>query len=196
MIEHERFVYIHFPKTAGSKLGEILGSIPGAIQNPEHHHYSIEDRKRSDPSWDVGDRTVVIGFRRLPSWLLSRYSFEAYRSPDRHQDPHLLETGRFIEQNGQLGYADWYALKWISPDTYKSYNIKFLRQEHLAEDFKSIFSDVIDTSTIDLGTKVNSAKPDIEGASAIALNQANIYRTCPYWAGLEFIIYGSILSHS
>jgi hypothetical protein len=30
----------------------------------------------------------------------------------------------------------------------------------------------------------------------IALNQANIYRNCPYWAGLEFIIYGSILGQT
>lgn len=196
MIEHEKFVYIHFPKTAGSKVGEILTSIPGAIRNPEHHHYSIEDRKRADPNWEVGDRTVVIGFRRLPSWLLSRYSFEAYRTPDRNQEPQLLETGRFIEENGVQGYADWYAIQWISPDVYKGYNIKFLRQEYLAQDFKAIFSDVIDTSTIDLGSKINSVKPDIEGASMIALNQANIYRNCPYWAGLEFIIYGSILGQT
>jgi hypothetical protein len=196
MIEHERFIYVHFPKTAGMKLGEILSSIPGAVRNPEHHHYSIEDRQRADPNWEVGDRMVVVGFRRLPSWLLSRYSFEAYRSPERNHDPHLLQTGRFTEENGEQGYADWYAMQWISPEVYKRHNVKFLRQESLAQDFQTVFSDIIDTNTIDLRSKVNSAKPDIEGASIVALNQKKIYRNCPYWAGLEFIVYGNILAQT
>lgn len=195
MIEHDKFVYIHFPKTGGSKLGEILASIPGAVRNPEHHHFSIEDRKSAEPGWDVGDRMVIVGFRRLPSWLLSRYSFEVYRSPGQAHDPTLLEQGRFIEKTGTVGYADLYARKWISPDLCKKHKVKFLRQEHLAQDFASIFSDLVDISAIDLRSKVNSVKPDIGAASRIALNQDKIYRECPYWAGLEFIVYGSILCH-
>lgn len=196
MIEHDRFVYIHFPKTGGSKLSEILASLPGAVRNPEHHHYSIEDRQRADPSWEVGDRMVVVGFRRLPSWLLSRYSFEVHRSPNRNHDPYLLAMGKFIEETGGEGYADWYALQWISPYLYQNHNVKFLRQEYLAQDFEAIFADLIDTTTIDLHSKVNSFKPDIQGASVIATNQTQIYQNCPYWAGLEWIIYGSLLAQT
>lgn len=194
MIEHDRFVYIHFPKTGGMKLGEILGSIPGAVRNPYHHHFSIEDRKRADPGWEVGDRMVVVGFRRLPSWLLSRYSFEVHRSPHCHHDPALLEQGKFMEENGEQGYADLYAMRWISPDVYQHHNIKFLRQEHLASDFERIFSDLIDIHSIDLRSRVNNSNADIKGASMVALNQSKIYQNCPYWSGLEFIAYGNILS--
>jgi hypothetical protein len=136
---------------------------------------------------------VVVGFRRLPSWLLSRYSFEVHRSPGRSHDPYLLAMGKFTEETGEQGYADWYALQWISPDLYNNHNVKFLRQEYLAQDFEAIFSDLIDTSTVDLRSKVNSFKPNMQGASVIALNQTSIYQNCPYWAGLEFILYGNIL---
>ena len=193
MIEHDRFVYVHFPKTAGMKLGEILSSIPGAVRNPDHHHFSIEDRQRADPGWEVGDRMVVVGFRRLPRWLLSRYSFEAHRSPGQPHDPSLREQGKFIEANGELGYADLYAMRWISPETYQRYNIRFLRQENLMSDFSDIFSDLIDIHSIDLRSKVNSFKPDVRCATAIALHQSKIYQNCPYWAGLEFVAYGNIL---
>lgn len=194
MIEHDRFVYIHFPKTGGTKLGEILSSIPGAVRNPDLHHFSIEDRQRAEPGWQVGERMVVVGFRRLPSWLLSRYSFESHRSPDQHHDPTLLEQGKFTEQNGEIGYADLYAKRWISPDIYRHCDVRFLRQEHLASDFEAIFSDFIDTSTVDLRSRVNSFRPDLRGASAIALYQGCIYQNCPYWSGLELVAYGNILS--
>jgi hypothetical protein len=137
---------------------------------------------------------VVVGFRRLPSWLLSRYSFEAHRSPGGHHDPALLEQGKFLEENGEQGYADLYAMRWISPETYQNHTIKFLRQEHLASDFERIFSDLIDVNTIDLKSRVNNFNPNIQGASAIAHNQSKIYQNCPYWSGLEFIAYGNILS--
>lgn len=194
MIEHDRFIYVHFPKTAGTKVGDILTSIPGAVRNPEHHHFSIEDRQRAEPGWDVGERIVVVGFRRLPGWLLSRYSFEAHRSPEHHHDPSLLTQGKFTEENGDIGYADMYAQRWISPETYRHCNLKFLRQEHLASDFNAIFSEFVDTSTIDLSSKVNSFRPELNGASVVALNQKQIYQNCPYWAGLEFVAYGGIPS--
>jgi hypothetical protein len=43
-------------------------------------------------------------------------------------------------------------------------------------------------------SRVNNFNPNIQGASAIALNQSKIYQNCPYWSGLEFIAYGNILS--
>lgn len=87
-------------------------------------------------------------------------------------------------------------MQWISPEVYKRHNVKFLRQENLVQDFQTVFSDIIDTNTIDLRSKVNSAKPDIEGASIIALNQKKIYQNCPYWSGLEFIVYGNTLAQT
>ncbi|MFN9916254.1 MAG: hypothetical protein ACK53L_26935, partial [Pirellulaceae bacterium] len=108
-------------------------------------------------------------------------------------DPSLLEHGKFIEANGELGYADMYAMRWISPEAYRKHNIRFLRQEHLASDFEDIFSDLVDIRTIDLRSKVNNFRPDPRGASAIALHQNKIYQSCPYWAGLEFVAYGNIL---
>lgn len=194
MIEHDRFIYIHFPKTGGTKLGDILAAIPGAVRNPDHHHFSIEDRQRAEPGWQVGERMVVVGFRRLPSWLLSRYSFEVHRSPAQQHDPALLAEGKFMEQNGEIGYADLYAQRWLSPDVYRHCEIKFLRQEHLASDFEAIFSDFVDINTINLSSRVNNFKPDLRGASAIALSQGKIYHNCPYWSGLELVAYGNILS--
>lgn len=193
MIEHDRFVYVHFPKTGGTKLGEILASIPGTVRNPDYHHFSIEDRQRVDPDWQLGERMLVVGFRRLPSWLLSRYSFEAYRSPGQHHDPALLEQGKFTEENGDIGYADLYAQRWISPNVFQYSNIRFLRQEHLADDFEALFSDFIDIRTVDMGSRVNCFRADLQGASVIALNQSKIYQNCPYWSALEFVAYGNIL---
>ena len=93
-----------------------------------------------------------------------------------------------------IGYADLYAMRWLSPSVYHNHNVKLLRQEHLASDFESAFCDLIDISAIDLTSKVNSFKPDLEAAATVALRQQQIYQNCPYWSGLEFIAYGNLLA--
>ena len=191
MIIHPNFIYVHFPKTGGMRMRELLLTIPGAEEVDDHHHDSIEDRIERDPfGFKVGNRTVVVGFRRLPSWLASRYAFERQRSPHLPHDPQRLATGWFLERDGSDGFADFYARKWASPWLVENHRVLFVRQEHFADDFFSAFSEYLPAEWAgDLFTRTNRSEPDDEAYDVIRSNMDQIYERCAYWAHLEQDLY-------
>jgi hypothetical protein len=190
MIIHPQFVYVHFPKTGGMKMRDLLATIPGAEEVASHHHDSIEARIERDPGFRVGDRTVVVGFRRLPSWLHSRYSFERQRSPHLPHDPQRLAEGWFLEADGQEGFADFYARQWASPWLVENHRVLFVRQEHFAADFMAAFGEHLPEGWQgDLSARTNRSEHDDEAAAVIRSNTDQIYERCTYWAHLEDNLY-------
>jgi hypothetical protein len=197
---------MHFPKCGGTAIESIFkkyfSSRDEIYQDPispdtdkqSTWHDSIEDRENRDSSFRLENRVVVCSIRKLPSWLESRYSFEIERSPELKHDPELLLQGRFLESNGYLNHADYYAEKYLPDRLFSKAKVFFIRLEYFEKDFIEVFGRFVDVSIIpvnELSFKVNSTKSRLpEGfLSKINRRQTSVYDHCPYWKKIETIAY-------
>src|SRR5215211_1142207 len=112
MIYADDFVWLHFPKCAGTKIERLFktyyssdkrifqDTVDPKIDPQATWHDSVSDREKRNPHFTLGKRIIICSFRRLPSWLESRYSFEVQRSPELNHRPELLLEGKFLEHGG------------------------------------------------------------------------------------------------
>jgi len=202
MIVGDKFVWLHFPKCAGHAVDQALKSVLRGrtdvafdVADRTGWHDSLEERQRRDPSLVVDDRAVICGFRRLPYWMLSRVHYEASRPPYLSATRGMLCRGEFFHQNGQIGKADDYALH------YDAKVERWIRTEHLAEDFERHFSDILGSHLakaamrkvrrIVNGTRLNYIRSLDYHFTPDEL--ARLYDANPTWAALERALYGDLL---
>jgi len=205
MIYNEKFIWIHFPKIAGTKIEEIFkkyyahdntikqdkvgkvredGSLPW--------HDSIAERVKYDPSFKVEGKKIIVCVRRLPSWLKSRFNFEIDRNPNL---PHKLETlyeAKFLESNGYLNNADYYIKKYLPNELIKANELVFIRVENFEEDFKNAFKGLIDLSLIPdkvFARKSNTSSDHIGKSWLNDEISHNIYKNSPLWSEIEKLAY-------
>ncbi|QIL89860.1 hypothetical protein GNX18_08925 [Microbulbifer sp. SH-1] len=208
MIYSDKFVWLHFPKNAGTKVEKIFSeyfsdrkdifqdSIDGDDSN-SFWHDAIFDRERRDSSFSVGDREVVICVRRLRTWLVSRYNYEKKRSPSIPHDYSNLLTGRFFESNGYLNHADYYVEKYFSGVKDRAEKISFIRIENFAEDFRRVFGSYMDVDVIpddvlcSRDNKSYNSIPD-DFLTEMKLGMPKLYEHCPKWKELEMLAYGGV----
>ena len=206
MIYSKDFVWLHFPKCAGTKVAQIFrkyfASDTTIIQDPTDividpencWHDSISMRTERDSSFQLGDRAVICSFRRLPSWLISRYSYEVNRSPTLDHKPELLLEGKFLEKSGMLNSADFYCQKYLPPEILNSSRVRFLRTECFEHDFKEIFGQFFDVSQIPkfvFDERVNSTPETVTWKVKwkLRLMSKMLYEHCPYWKEIEQLAY-------
>jgi len=208
VIYNSEFVWLHVPKCAGTKIENLFKKYfsheDGLFQDPVvpkndlscPWHNSTSDREASDPEFKLDGRTVICSFRRLPSWLESRYNFEVQRNPHLPHNPELLFEGKFLEANGYVGHADYYAKKYLPETILKTGKVRFLRTEFFETDFKLIFGDFLPISRIpdwELKKKVNISKSSLPPHIKEQLyGQKKVYEKCPYWRSVEEMAYGSL----
>lgn len=206
MIYTDEFVWLHFPKCAGSKIEQLFKNYffddEGLHQDPvdplidptASWHHTISNRENHDPQFKLGDRMVICSFRKLSSWLESRYNYEVERSPDLPHRPELVLEGKFLESNGMENHADYYAKLFLPEPILKSDKLKFLRTEFFESDFKSIFGNYLDISRIPdwefeqkLNVSVSHLPVDIK--KQLYSKNNKVYDSCPYWQLVEDIAY-------
>jgi hypothetical protein len=208
MIYSADFVWLHFPKCAGTKIENLFRTyyshderihqdiVKPRIDPLATWHDTVAGREKRDSSFILGDRTIICSFRRLPAWLESRYSYEVRRSPQLDHRPELLLEGKFLEQRGRENHADVYARKYIPESILGSDKLKFIRTECFETDFRNVFGEFVDVSVIpdrEFSKRVNvsdkSAVPD-EIRNKLFQNQRELYEKCPYWKAVESVAYG------
>lgn len=207
MIIGERFVWLHFPKCAGTEVEAILREL---LKNDKRvmfddldpksnkviWHQNIAQREAMDPTFILGERDVICNFRRLPYWLLSRIHYEKARSP------HIVVTrdmflikGQFLGRDSVISSADQVAKK------YSSRPVKhWLRTENLETDFIAVFSKYIDLDSLDVKNRFRRKNKgvlryiqDLEFYfKPHELEKLYFYN--PLWASIERSIYGDILT--
>lgn len=206
MIYNDEFIWLHFPKCAGSKIETLFKKYFSDIESLHQDIFTLEDdptiswhdsisqREERDVNFSLNDRTIICPFRRLPSWLESRYSFEYNRSPNLAHDPNSILKGMFLEQNGRVNNADYYAKKYLPLSILDSAKIRFIRTEFFELDFKSVFGDYLDLSEIpeiEYQQRVNSSKKNIPDSVITQLytQKETLYNNCPYWQMIEKMAY-------
>ena len=115
MIVGKDWVWLHFPKCGGTSAEALLqlnfGNDPEVAFDPIDPenviwHDSISKRKARNPEQNLSGHRILLLFRRLPDWLLSRVHYEAGRKPYRIATREMIETGRFYENAGRINRAD------------------------------------------------------------------------------------------
>lgn len=203
MIIADKFVWLHFPKCAGSEIEGILrknfGGKKGiAFDKIDYKnvvwHQNIDDRERTEPSFKLGGRDVISAIRRLPYWLLSRIYFEKARSPDVVVTREMFLQGRFFEAPRLALPADHYVRKYTSRPV-----AHWIRTESLAEDFRRVFGQYLDLDQVDLESAfVQKNRNPMRYISDLAFyfrpeELEGLYNANPRWRDLETELYGDIL---
>jgi hypothetical protein len=207
MIYNDDFVWLHFPKCAGTKIEMLfkkyLSDVPGLFQDsidPKNDtarvwHDSVADREARNPAFVLGSRTVICSIRRLPSWLASRYNFEYERSPQLPHNPELLLEGKFLERGGSINHADSYISKFLPRHLLRAGHVRFLRTEHFERDFLYYFGRCLDVSVIpreEYARKGNTSKNHLPAEIVHRLySSRDVYAKCPEWRFVEELAYGS-----
>ena len=211
MIYSEDFIWLHFPKCAGTKIEHLaknyLSDEPGLYQDPVGReldpsikwHDSIASRQQRDPNFSVEGKTIICSFRKLPSWLESRYNFDHHdadkTNPNWPNIPELLLQGEFFWASGPKSHADKVCRYYLPAELMETGKVKFLRMEFFKNDFQSIFSEFVDISKIPdseyekRANKSTSYLPkDIK--EKLYENTEGLHKKCPYWKRIEDIAYG------
>jgi len=168
----DRFVWLHVPKCAGTQTRAVLRKL-GAFD--EDLDPNIWHQGRREGLTDSG-RVVVANFRRLPSWVLSLAHYEAARGG---------------------GPADpW---RWSGDDVLARYDAdRWIRAEHLPEDFAAAFGDLIELPTARLTKMFRKRRnaTDYDRSLEAWFTPADLeglYAANPAWAALERRLYGDLL---
>jgi len=201
MIIGEKFVWLHFPKCAGTFTERLLrkyySSDPGISFDPIDPenviwHHSIRGRKNYS-GIDYSDRDIICNIRRLPFWIISRINFEKKRSGI--DTPRSLYTsGKFINHKNSEKSADKLLSFFMIPPVKH-----WIRVENLESDFLNTFSNYLDVcsrvNNEDFSVKVNVSVPDPEIEKWFNNDELeDVYRYCPVWTQLERSLYGNLLT--
>ena len=216
MIIGPDFIWLHFPKCAGTHtervlrkyfykdtgitekiLGKILIKDAGICFDTIDPscviwHESVPEREKRTGR-NLEKKAIICNFRRLPSWIISRIQFEEKRSGTKTaKDEYSI--GRFHEQNGAEDFADNYFKKYSSrPVT------SWIRTEYIRDDFEEAFSPFLDLSPIDLSkefrttSNVTHYEKDLrQWFTPEDLEQ--LYSSCPLWRNQELTLYGDLIT--
>lgn len=201
MIIGPEFVWLHFPKCAGTLMERVLrrsfGDDPTLRFDPLDPanviwHQNVDQREATGV--DLGGKAIISGFRRLPAWVLSRIHFEKARSGAPLPDPDLYTAGRFFEEDGSEGSAEEYVRRFTTRPV-----DHWIRVEHLTDDFIQAFSPYlsVDTWTVRRRLRRRANRTWYRGALPRWFDQAGVdrlYESCPTWRALELSLYGDLAS--
>ena len=200
MIIGKDFVWLHFPKCAGTSTEFLLRkAIPPALEvqfdpiDPANviWHHDIEQREKYLGN-SLSGKDVICNFRRLPNWIISRIRYEQRRT-GQIVLKEVYCKGNFFEQNGFENHADNYVRKYTKKEvTY------WLRVEYLQEDFVNVFSKYfnLDNSYIAESFLKKKNSSDWDGDIYKWFEKDDLktlYSSCPRWAALELEIFGNTL---
>lgn len=203
MVFGKNFVWLHFPKCAGHTVEQALRSLGGKAgmafdsrSLPVGWHDTIEDRRQRNAIDDFSGKQVVCGFRRLPHWILSRVHYDASRPPHLCATRAMIRRGEFFEAQGEIKRADDYVRHFG-----RSKVDRWIRTEHLAEDFERHFSELLGTPLA--GAAVRRLRRIVNGTSLnyvrslgfyfTADELSELYESNPLWAAVEQELYGDVL---
>lgn len=201
MIVAKNWIWLHFPKCAGTSVEDALRTLyagnPGVVfdeidpRNVIWHH-SLDQRCKYNPSFSPEGKRILCNIRRLPDWILSRVHFEVQRSGQscavKRKD---LVVGRFaIPFNGSVRlYSADHVLK-----EYKGGVTHWIRMESLSGDLASALGEP-EEQVKKVMPRLNEGKIGYVRSIPFWFTQKEIdrmYAANPEWAALERSIYGSL----
>lgn len=210
MIITNRFVWFHFPKTAGTESSIVFNKylyqniILQYNQKTPKKHIHINEAIKLYPS--IKNLPFVIGIRKLPSWI-SSFNRHHFRSNyNQIYNNTIFDVAAFIKERSRQGLiiskpkeiTKCKKEHWIPADQIlHSWNIKqylnklyFIRQEYLQNDLSSLIKTYYDINIQRKNMFIN--KNYAFPADTIEYDEQhikNIYKKNPSWTKIEEKIY-------
>ncbi|WP_299352000.1 hypothetical protein [uncultured Shimia sp.] len=196
MIIGPDWIWLHFPKCAGSYAQELLKknfrrdkSVKFDEINPKHviWHETIAQRQSRLPSFSAEGKRILVAFRRLPDWTLSRVHFEASRPPHHTVSREQLCRGIHISNSGITDSAENVFNQFNNPtvDTW-------VKVEDINEGFERFFGRRLKP----INKKVNENKFGYIRDHKFWFTKVELeelYHASPNWADTEKQMYGDLL---
>lgn len=197
MIVGPHWIWLHFPKCGGSSAEALLkknfdgdSSVTFDTIDPANviWHENIPMRRSRLPDFSAEGKRIVVVFRRLPDWMLSRVHFEAARPPHHVVSREQLCHGMFYALNGAINTAESVFANYNNPtvDTW-------IKIEAIHKGFEDFFGRTLKPIEMCLNEnkfgyirdhKFWFTKAELEG----------LYHAAPNWAAVEEYVYGDLLA--
>ncbi len=203
MIIGPDFIWLHFPKCAGTFTENLLRKVIPNEDNrlqfdpidPENviWHHNIKQRENYIGN-TISDRIIICNFRRLPDWIISRIKYEQNRS-GQIVTKDMYIKGAFYEQNGNINSAERVLKKYSEPTV-----THWLRVEHLQYDFSRVFAKYLNLEQVNYSgyfqIKINTSGWDGDFHNWFSPEDLDVlYASCPSWCLLEYKLYGNIMAN-
>ena len=106
----------------------------------------------------------------------------------------MVLTANFFESSGYKNSADFYVKKYLPESVINTCRVKFLRTEFFEDDFKKIFGEYLDISTIPDGeysakSNVSSSYLPADVKEKLYADLDKLYTYAPYWKKIEQLAY-------
>ncbi|WP_146348352.1 hypothetical protein [Falsiphaeobacter marinintestinus] len=197
MIVGSDWIWLHFPKCGGTSAQALLKknfSNDNSVQFDKLDqdnviwHENIPQRQSRLPEFSVDGKKIVVIFRRLPDWLLSRVHYEASRPPHHTVTREQLCRGQFLENSGVLNSAEAVFNRFNNPpvDTW-------VKVESIHDDFEKFFGKRLEP----LGRRLNENKFGYIRDHSFWFTKTDLeemYQASPNWAAAEKAVYGDLLA--
>jgi hypothetical protein len=193
MVIGEGYAWAHLPKTGGDATLAMFGLFPDLVEfadpdDTNDKHAQFHSRARL-----IRGKLLVMNFRRLPSWVLSRAQHVSRRGIHPDYKPQPMGTSRELAESS---FPDNRLLLYTSEGRF--HPDRWLRMESLAADFIDLVSDFRAVSdeerrgVMALG-QINQAEYDHQVASWFSSDEiARMYLNNPSWATVEQELYGGL----
>lgn len=193
----DNFVWLHLGKTGGTTVNQYGKLCPELVKfrdgdsKPEKHN-TIEKIERRFPQVDFTNKDIILGFRKLESWILSHNNHFLSRDLIVNFDDKIYKE-KILEG---LVYAKGRDT-WVSADSWLMEYLKrpvthFIRTEHLQEDFIRVFGQygLKDVDKIRHHTLVKN-KAQRWGCKIILSSDQikNIHNHNPLWSTIQNQLY-------
>jgi hypothetical protein len=190
MVIGREFAWAHLPRTAGTATLAMFELFPDLVEDADPADSEGQHATFTSRVSRVEGKLLALNFRRLPEWVLSRahrvalHGVEPDYIPAPMQSPH--ELSRSVVPDARL--AAFTGAGSLEID-------RWLRVEHLADDFLGLISEFHDPTpderrrvrTLSL---VNAIDYDHEVMHWFTPSQLrDMYRHNPCWAALEERLY-------
>ena len=150
-------------------------------------HDSVFDRELRTPAWRVGNRKVLMNFRKLEDWLVSDWNHKREKMQLHDLPFEPVKSGLFYSL--KLGGV------WVSADYWLRYfdtnqPIDFIRVESLQSDFVRTFKGLVDFSgnTIDFGWAENKSITS-KMFPFVSEDLERIFVNNPLWSSIQNRLY-------
>jgi len=186
------FVWAHLPKAAGDATLGLFRHFPEIVVSADDARSPSKHRRFGAPDVPVDGHIRVMNIRRLPSWLLS-YAFHRVRGEG-------LATGSMSKRDLDLilGDADADGKLVGFCDGGRLPVDRWLRVEHLEDDFLDFVATVTDVSSrqrrlVGRAVKANANTYDRRVDTWFTPEEvAALYQRNPVWAAVEREVYGEV----
>jgi hypothetical protein len=196
MVIGERFAWCHMQKTGGDATLQLFQLFPDLVVHADPRNVQAKHASFAEREHQVQGKLLLCNIRRLPAWMLSWHQHHSqFRSLGTDGKPVPM---RSPQQLAELPRGDRRLAHFT--DSGRFAIDRWLRMEHLAEDFTGFVSGLTeltegDRYNISNYPSVNVLEYDHELEHWFTAEQVRLmYSNNPVWAELEQRLYGDLVS--